>query len=333
MAKIEGELNNLFKLPLNEFIAARKILASQFKKSGHAIDAERVKLLAKPSISAWTVNQLYWNHREAFDELLGSGQRFRKAQTSGKIAEMRAALDARREALSHLAELATAMLSDIGPNPSLDTIRRITSTLEAVSASAALDGATLGRLTKDIDPPGFGSFASFVPAAGTPKRVEHTGTASVSPVPAGPSKKAAATSRVQSSTFKGPSTKSQPHNIEKKTLVEEQRQLSLATAKASLQNAKRSLTEAGARAQSLESRQKKADVQAKEADAAAKKAEKEKREAEERFKKASSAAEAATRRAGNLRDEMEEASATLADAQRNVEKATRELESLFRSRG
>ncbi len=333
MAKLEDDLNNLFKLPLNEFIAARKTLFSQLKKSGQAIDAERVKLLAKPSVSAWSVNQLYWNHREPFDELMASGERFRKNQKSGKIAEMRDALDARSEALSQLSELATALLSDVGPSPSLDTIRRITSTLEAVSAYPALpDGATLGRLTKDLDPPGFESFASFVPAAGTPKRLEHTGTASVSPVPAGPSKKAAATSRVQSSKFKGPRTKSQPQSIEKKTLVEEQRQLNLATAKASLQNAKRSLTEARARAQSLESQQKKADVRAKEADAAAKKAEKEKREAEERFKKASSAAEAATRRAGNLRDEMEEASATLADAQRNVEKATRELESLFRSR-
>ena len=91
MTKLEDDVNALFKLPLNEFIEARKTLAAQLKKSGQAIDAERVKLLAKPSISAWTVNQLYWNHRESFDELMASSQRFRKAQTSGKIAEMRAA--------------------------------------------------------------------------------------------------------------------------------------------------------------------------------------------------------------------------------------------------
>src|SRR5712671_5530874 len=102
MAKLEDDIDALFKLPLNEFIEARKTLAVQLKKSGHAGDAERVKLLAKPSLSAWSVNQLYWKHREPFDELMSSSQRFRKAQTSGKIAEMRDALNARHEALAHL---------------------------------------------------------------------------------------------------------------------------------------------------------------------------------------------------------------------------------------
>ncbi|MEP6742607.1 MAG: hypothetical protein ABJB61_08920 [bacterium] len=319
MAKLEDDVDALFKLPLNEFIEARKTLAAQLKKSGYAIDAERVKLLAKPSISAWTVNQLYWNHREPFDELMVSGQRFRKAQTSGKVAEMRDALDARREALSHLSELATALLSDVGPSPSLDTIRRITTTLEGLSAHASLDGATPGRLTKDVDPPGFESLASF------------TGTAGVPPAPGtlGVSRANAAKTHVQRSKLKAQSTK-HAQNIEKKTLVES-RQVKLAAAKVSLQNAKRSLTGARARAQSLESQQKKADARAKETEKRQREAEKESREAEERFKQARSRAEDASRRAFTVRDEMAEAKATLADAQRTVEKATGELESLFRS--
>ena len=321
MAKLENDLNNLFKLPLNEFIAARKTLAAQLKKSGQPIDAERVKLLAKPSVSAWSVNQLYWNHREPFDELLGSGQRFRKAQTSGKIAEMRDALDARREALSHLSKFASALLSDVGQNPSLDTIRRITSTLEALSAYASLDGATLGRLTKDIDPPGFESFASFTGTA------RFTGTAGVSPAP--PTK--VAMSRVQSSKSKTPSPKLKSQISEKKAQVETSRQVKLAAAKASLQHAKRSLTEARARAQSLESQQKKADARAREAEQRQREAEKESREAAERLKKASAAAEAASQVALTVKGEVEEAKQTLVDAQRTVEKASRELDSLFRS--
>ena len=327
MAKLEDDLNNLFKLPLNEFIAGRKTLFAQLKKSGQAAGAERVKLLAKPSVSAWTVNQLYWNHREPFDELLGSGQRFRKAQTSGKVAEMRAALDARREALSHLSELATAMLSDLGSHPSLDTIRSITSTLEAVSASAALDGATLGRLTKDIDPPGFESFASFtgngrVSAA----KAAITGTAGVPP--ANPSKKSSSDS----------TQARQKSTAAEQSRLGQSRQQKLAAAKASLQNAKRSRTEAGARAQSLESQQKKADARAKEAEKREGEAEKESREAEKasreaeaRLKKASAASEAASQVAFTIKSEVEEAKQTLADAARTVKKTTSELESLFRS--
>src|SRR3989442_10866841 len=96
MPKLDDDIDALFKLPLTEFVGARKALAARLKQNGLVSEAEGVKALAKPSISAWTVNQLYWRHREAFDELIATGQRFRKAQTSGKMVNMREALDARR---------------------------------------------------------------------------------------------------------------------------------------------------------------------------------------------------------------------------------------------
>ena len=96
---LEDSVDELFKLPLSEFTGARNSLAAQLKKGGRANDANLVKALAKPSISAWTVNQLYWKQREAFDRLLAAGQRIRQAQSSGrsgKVADMRASLDVRR---------------------------------------------------------------------------------------------------------------------------------------------------------------------------------------------------------------------------------------------
>src|SRR5881409_3055314 len=85
MPKLDDDIDALFKLPLTEFVGARKALAARLKQNGLVSEAEGVKALAKPSISAWTANQLYWRHREAFDELIATGQRFRKAQTSGKM--------------------------------------------------------------------------------------------------------------------------------------------------------------------------------------------------------------------------------------------------------
>src|SRR5215216_1726437 len=99
--KLDDEIDDLFKLPLAEFTGARNALAAGLKKSGRQNEADRVKLLAKPSISAWAVNRLYWLHRDAFDELIATGKRFRQGQTSrvaGKAAGMRESLDARREA-------------------------------------------------------------------------------------------------------------------------------------------------------------------------------------------------------------------------------------------
>lgn len=305
MAGRDDPIDALFKLPLSEFIGARKKLAAQLKKGGNAVEAERVKTLAKPPVSAWAVNQLYWTHREEFDELLATGQRFRKAQASGKVVNMREALDGRREALSDLSDLATEILRDAGHNPSLDTLRRITSTLEALSSYESLsDAPSLGRLTQDIDPPGFESFGSFVPSAVPVKRAPDR--PQVSP----PKKSVAASSKTKGSTAATESTR------------REERQARISAAKASLQSAKKSLAAARAMAKSLEAAQKRAEAVAKEA-------EKQKRQAEERFKKANAAAEDAIERAQSIASELSEATEALREAERTVEKATRELETSF----
>ncbi|HEY5839461.1 MAG TPA: hypothetical protein VIT19_10540 [Pyrinomonadaceae bacterium] len=300
MAKREDPIDALFKLPLTEFIGARKKLAAQFKKDGNADEAERVKALAKPPVSAWTVNQLYWTHREAFDELLATGQRFRKAQTSGKMANMREALDGRREALSQLSDLATEILRDAGHNPSLDTLRRIATTLEALSSFESVsDSPTPGRLTRDVDPPGFDSFGSFVPSAAKAKRA-----------PDPPKKSVTASSKQQSITASAEVTR------------RGERQAQINAAKVSLQGAKKSLAAARAMTKSLEAAQKRAEAVAKEA-------EKQRRQAEERFKKASAASEDAIERAQSIVAELTEATQALREAERTVEKATRELEASF----
>src|SRR5262245_46420334 len=139
MGNLEDDVDALFRLPLAEFTGGRNNLAARLKRDGRADDANLVKALAKPSVSAWAVNQLYWKHRQAFDQLLAAGQSIRKAQavgTAARIADMRESLDARREALSDLADLATVLLRDAGHNPTPDTIHRITTTLEALSAYA-----------------------------------------------------------------------------------------------------------------------------------------------------------------------------------------------------
>jgi hypothetical protein len=165
--KLEGEIDDLFRLPLAEFTGARNTLAARLKKEGRANDAERVKLLGKPPVSAWAVNQLYWYHRDAFDDLIATGKRLRpKSRPGGKAADMRDSLDARREALINLSDLATAVLTDAGHNPSQDTLHRVVTTLEALSAYSLLpDGPTPGRLTQDVDPPSFELMAALMSGA------------------------------------------------------------------------------------------------------------------------------------------------------------------------
>jgi hypothetical protein len=312
--KLEEEVDALFKLPLAEFTGARNTLAAQLKRDGRANEANIVKALPKPSISAWAVNQLHWKHREAFAQLMATSQQLRQAQksrTTGKIGDMRGSLDARREALSQLSELASALLSEAGHNPTPDTIHRITTTLQAVAAYTSPDGPTPGRLTHDIDPPGFESLASMIPGAKATKFVEAL------PRVATPQKLDRA------------STKTRQKGDAQKAQREVRRQERIAAARASLQEAKRALTGARSWSQRTEAAQKKLSAETKQAEAEVRQAEKEVREAERRFKKASAASEAVAQRAQRLAAEAEEAAQAVEDGERDVQEAAQELETLF----
>jgi hypothetical protein len=318
--ELEADVDALFMLPLAEFTGARNALAAQLKKIGRADEAARVKALAKPSISAWAVNQLYWNHREAFDRVIASGERFHKAQASrggGKIAEMRAALDARREALSELSDLATSLLQDAGPNPSLDTIRRITTTLEGMSAYASRsDGPRPGQLTNDVDPPGFESLGSFVPAMSVGTAVAGGSTSAKRKHGYAP----AIAGDTDLTTTKTRRKETESGDIRQR---EEARNSKIAAAKVSLQDAKRLLAKVQARAKGLAAAQKTVDAEVK-------KAEKRRRDAEEELRKAKTASDDAARRARDVADEIEEAASAVEEAERTVEQASEELESLVR---
>jgi len=317
MVKRDDPIDALFRLPLTEFIGARKELAARLKKNGYSDEAEQIKALAKPSISAWTVNQLYWNHRDEFDELISTGQRFRKAQASGKMVNMREALDARREVLAQLSDLATETLSEAGHNPSLDVLRRITTTLEALSSLASFsDDTSPGRLTHDIDPPGFDSFGAFTPSAVTTNRAPKDRVSSPT------LSEGVQANRSSKKSVTAPS-KTQPKPTADAKRDQETRQAKISAAKASLQNAKKAVTAAQAQAKSLEAAQRRAE-------AAAKEAEKQKFHAEERLKKATAASAEAAERAQSIAAELAEATETLEDAKRAVENATRSLETSFR---
>ena len=231
-SKLEDDIDALFALPLAEFTSARNALAARLKQSGRADEAHRVKALSKPPVSAWAVNQLYRRHRKEFDRLIAAGQRFRQAQASqiaGKASDIRGPLDARREALLELSHLAAAVLRDADHNPTPDTMRRIATTLEAMSAYGSLpDTSRPGYLTADLDPPGFESLAALTPGAATSDRMQRPAISDVK--------------------------------------LEDTSQASIAAAKISLQNAERVLGEARIRAQGAETALKRANADVNEAE-------------------------------------------------------------------
>jgi hypothetical protein len=158
---IAAEIDALFQLSLAEFTEARNALAKQLKGQGRTLDAERVKALVKPSSPAWAVNQLYWRDPKAIERLLTLGERVRKAQTGQlKNADLRALIDEKKQMTRALSTKASAILEEAGQAASPDSMRRVSATLESLAAWGNTEGVPrAGRLTADLDPPGFDTLA------------------------------------------------------------------------------------------------------------------------------------------------------------------------------
>jgi hypothetical protein len=168
------DLDALFTLPLAEFTAARNALVKRLKQEKRNDEAEKIKALSKPSVSAWCVNQLYWKHREEFDQLLDAGVRLQEthaSQLAGKVADVRGAMETRRQAVSTLLRRAGTLLNETGHSSTPDTMRRIETTLETISTSSSVsENFQLGRLTEDVGPVGFDSMSAPI------RRVRRIGT-------------------------------------------------------------------------------------------------------------------------------------------------------------
>jgi hypothetical protein len=148
MAKqpLDDQIDDLYQLPLDEFTAARNALA---KSSG----SSEVKKLEKPNLAAWTVNQLYWRDRKAYDEVIKAAERMRtayKQMLAGKTADVRGAEEIHEEALREAKQAARKLLEEGGhPNPEA-VMMPVAETLDALPG-----GEPPGRLTKPLRRMGF----------------------------------------------------------------------------------------------------------------------------------------------------------------------------------
>ncbi|MBV1862414.1 MAG: hypothetical protein KUG77_28595, partial [Nannocystaceae bacterium] len=121
---------------------------------------------AKPSVSAWAVNQLWWKHREAYDALHAAGADLAALQRQAASVAGQPANEARRAAILALRSRAERILVESGHATSTTMMRRITQSLDASAAGGSFGPtATLGRLHGDLAPPGFGQVQQFAAPA------------------------------------------------------------------------------------------------------------------------------------------------------------------------
>ena len=160
MSALDAAIDELYRLPLPAFTAARNALAKSLKGDEGAL----VKRLEKPAVAPWAVNQLYWRERRAYDRLMAAGRALRVAQIEtleGTSTDLHASTADHRAALAAALATATRLAAQAGASPAPDPLARM---LEALSLA---QGATAppGRLVAVIEPAGFEALAGLTPVA------------------------------------------------------------------------------------------------------------------------------------------------------------------------
>jgi hypothetical protein len=184
---LESKIDELYKGPLGEFVAARTALARTLKGE----EARRVKALPKPTVVPWAVNQLYWHARPVYDRLASAGEKLRAAQIAalkGRAADVRPATEAHRNAVAGAVTEALRLAVAPGAHPGADELTR---TLEAASVARDLPEPP-GRLTKALRPAGFEALAG-VPVKAVPREARVVSPPAAAPPPAPPSVQHSAT--------------------------------------------------------------------------------------------------------------------------------------------
>lgn len=145
---------DLYSLPLDQFTAARDVLARWLRSQDRGDEAAVVGKLRKPSVAAWALNRASRSNPESVERLLESHRTLREA---GSIEAMQSASEARRHAVSALLAAAVAELRADGRSDSTQIRDQINSTLLAVATDPEGEAQLQqGRLVKALEPSGSG---------------------------------------------------------------------------------------------------------------------------------------------------------------------------------
>jgi hypothetical protein len=175
--------DELYALTPAEFTAARDERARQARQAGQRDDAAAIKKLARPTTSAWLVNQLSREAPHQLGRLVEVGEALEEAQRTLAGDRLRELSGQRRNVINDLLPQAAEIASRAGQPASAAVMGEIRATLEAALAdSAARAAVQSGRLAKPLAYAGLGevdlaaalALPASHPAAGGGRRPDRT---------------------------------------------------------------------------------------------------------------------------------------------------------------
>jgi hypothetical protein len=170
--------DQLYALTPAEFTAARDERARQARQAGQRDEAAAIKKLARPTTSAWLVNQLSREAPNQLGSLVEVAEALEEAQRTLAGDRLRELSAQRRHVINDLLPQAAEIASRAGQPASAAVMGEVRATLEAALAdSAARAAVQSGRLTKPLAYAGLGEVdlaaALALPASQPAARGEH----------------------------------------------------------------------------------------------------------------------------------------------------------------
>lgn len=156
----------LYALRPDEFVAARDERVRQARGEGKRALARELGRLRRPTPSAWLVNALWRDRRDAVEELLDLGAELMRAQHEGAGEELQDLTARRRRLEATLLDRAGELAEAAGVRASAESFREVQETLAAaLSLPDVAAEIRSGRIVRPTSYSGFGTISPPQPAA------------------------------------------------------------------------------------------------------------------------------------------------------------------------
>jgi hypothetical protein len=156
--------DGLYTLRPDAFAAARDDEIKKARSAGRHPLARELSRLRRPTQSAWLVNLLWRNERDAMEKLFALADDLRRAQARASVPELHRLTAQRRELETNLLRRARPLAERAGVVVTASMEREVQETLGAALASAdVVTEVRTGRLVKPAAYAGFGTMPTATP--------------------------------------------------------------------------------------------------------------------------------------------------------------------------
>jgi hypothetical protein len=158
---LERDIDQLFRLPPAELVAARNALADRLRKAGDKAAAARVKALKRVAPVAWAINQVSFEQPALLDRARECSNALRDLQAQRGVDPRRLAeaVSHQRDAVQAVVEAALQAWRRAGVNEAGPQQRKLLTTIQAWLAGKGDEAP--GRMTQELEASGFDAFAGM----------------------------------------------------------------------------------------------------------------------------------------------------------------------------